>query len=108
MEARMRNQPLAHGRVPVGPVVVADQMKLASGIIARQRIEEFDKLLVAMAPIAASVDLATGNLQRGEQTGGAVALLVVGHLRRDARPKRQQRRGAIERLNLGLFVDAQH
>jgi hypothetical protein len=33
---------------------------------------------VAMAPIAASVYFAAGDLQRGEQTGGAVALIVVG------------------------------
>jgi hypothetical protein len=92
----------------MGPIVVADQMKFSSGIAARQRIKEFDELLVAMAPIATSVHLATGDLQRGEQTGGAVTLIVVGHLRREAGPQRQQRGGAIKRLNLRFFVHAQH
>jgi hypothetical protein len=58
MEARMRDQPLAHGRVTMSPIVVAGQMELAPAITARQRIEEFDELLVAMAPIATSMDLA--------------------------------------------------
>jgi hypothetical protein len=31
------------------------------------------------------VDLATGNLQRRVQTGGAVALIVVGHLGLESR-----------------------
>jgi len=44
---------------------------------------------------------------RGEQTSGAVALIVVGHLRRNAGSKRQQRSGAIKRLNLGFLVYAQ-
>src|SRR5262249_7337276 len=92
----------------MGSVVVADQVHLASGIAARQRIEELEELLVAMTPIATSVHLARGHLQRGEQAGGAVALIIVSHLRRDAGSQRQQRCGAIKRLDLRFFVHAQH
>ena len=42
----------------MGPVVVADQVHLAFGIAARQRIEGLEELLVAMTPIAMSVHLA--------------------------------------------------
>ena len=92
----------------MGSVVVADQVHLASGIAARQRIEELEELLVAMTPIATSVHLARGHLQCGEQAGGAVALIIVSHLRGDAGSQRQQRCGAIKRLDLRFFVNAQH
>jgi hypothetical protein len=51
-------------------------------------------------------DLAGGDLQRGEQGGGAVADVVVAGLLRQSGPQRQDRRGAIQRLDLRLFVDA--
>jgi hypothetical protein len=61
-----------------------------------------------MLPLAAPVHLAAGQLQRGKQAGSAVALVVVSHLGRDAWTQRRQRCGAIKRLDLGLFVHAQH
>ena len=48
------------------------------------------------------------HVQRGEQGGGAVALVVVGHRAGPARLHRQRRLGAVQRLDLGLLVHAQH
>src|SRR5512132_3904481 len=52
--------------------------------------------------------LALQHVQRGEQRGGAVALVIVGH--RGAAPllHRQARLAAVERLNLALHDERQH
>src|SRR5579875_3746002 len=108
MEARMRGQPLLYCRMLVGAVIVADQVDLASRIAAGQRVEERNELHVSMAVETARVNLAGGHLQRGEQTGGAVAGVIMGAARGQPRPHRQQPLGAVERLDLGFFVHAQH
>ena len=45
---------------------------------------------------------------RGEQVRRAVALVVVGHRPSPARLHRQARLGAVQRLDLGLLVEAEH
>ena len=52
--------------------------------------------------------LAAGEIERGVQAGGAVPLVVVGRPRRGAGQHRQDRCGAVERLDLALLIDAQH
>jgi hypothetical protein len=47
------------------------------------------------------------HVQGGEEGGGAVALVVVGHRRASARLGGQPRLGAVEGLDLGLLVDGQ-
>ena len=60
-------------------------------------------------PVKAAVGhLAGGHLQGGKQRGGAVADVVVGAPLGQPRPQRQDRRGAVQRLDLGLLVHAQH
>jgi len=83
----MFSQPPRDGRMLVGAVVVTDQMDLAAAPAAGERIEKIDELVVPVAPITAPVNLAAGHFERGEQAGGAVAGVVVGHLRWDARPQ---------------------
>ena len=46
--------------------------------------------------------------KRGVEAGGARALVVVGRALGRAGQHRQDRRGAVERLDLGLLVDAEH
>ena len=58
--------------------------------------------------VAGAGDLAAGDLKRGVEAGGAVALVIVSHPLRLARLDRQRRLGAIERLDLRLLVDAEH
>jgi hypothetical protein len=53
-------------------------------------------------------DLAGGDLERGEQGDGAVPNVVVGAPLGQTGLHRQDRGGAVQRLNLGLLVDAEH
>ncbi len=71
-------------------------------------VEERDELLVAVLGVAGTGDLAGRDLQRGVEAGRAVALVVMRHPLRLARLHRQRRLGAIERLDLGLLIHAQH
>ena len=57
---------------------------------------------------AGLLDPAGGHLQRGEQGGGAVADVVVGLFLGHPGPDRQDRRGPVQGLDLGLLVDADH
>ena len=108
MEARMGGEPAHDRRMLVGAIVVADQMQLKSRIAFGQRFQEGDEFDVGVALEAPSMDLAAGHLQRGEQAGGAVARVVVSHTSGQSGPHRQRRLRAIKRLNLGLFIHAQH
>ena len=71
----------------------------------RQKFAEFDR---AVALVAAADDPTGGDVQGGEQRGCAVALVVMAAPLDLPRPHRQQRLSAVERLDLRLFVDAQH
>ncbi len=53
-------------------------------------------------------DLTGPDVQRGEQIDGAVAFVVMGHGLRPPGFERQRRLGAIQRLALGLLVEAEH
>ena len=108
MEARVGGEPARDRRMLVGAIVVADQMQLKSRITLGERFQEGDEFDVGVALEAPSMDLAAGHLQRGEQAGGAVARVVVSHTRGQSGPHRQRRLRAIKRLNLGLFIHAQH
>src|SRR5713226_7452189 len=53
-------------------------------------------------------DLSLECLQSGEQGGGAVAFVIVGHRAATPLLNRQPRLGAIQGLNLTLFVHAEY
>ena len=76
--------------------------------IALDLAQEPQELAAAMAGIAAPDDLAGGGVERREQAERSVALIVVRTPLELARPHRQKRLGAIQRLDLALFVDAQN
>ena len=71
-------------------------------------VEEADELLMPMALHAAADDLAVEHVEGGEQRGGAVALVVMGHGAGASLLHRQTRLGAVERLDLALLVDREH
>ena len=74
-------------------------------------IERLQKLLELDRPVAAvqaADHLAGGQVQRGVEAGGPGAFLVVGRALGHARQQRQDRRRAVERLDLGLLIHAQH
>ena len=62
----------------VGGVVVHDQMQLLVGIAAGKVAEEDQELLVPVPRFTHSGDLAGGDLECGEQGGGAVPDVIVG------------------------------
>ena len=63
---------------------------------------------MAVALHAAADDRAVEHVEGGEQRGGAVALVVMGHGAGAALLHRQAGLGAVERLDLALLVDRQH
>ena len=105
----MAVEPGAHLRVLVGGVVVEDDVdELAGWHLRLDGVEEADELLMAVALHAAADDRAVEHVEGGEQRGGAVALVVVGHGAGAALLHRQAGLGAVERLDLALLVDRQH
>jgi hypothetical protein len=70
--------------------------------------QELQPLTVSVALLALADDLAIEHVERGEQRGRAIALVVVRHGGRTALLERQSRLRAIERLHLALLVAAQH
>ncbi len=62
----------------------------------------------AYTPIAYADDRTGQHVQRGEQRGRAVALVVMGHRAVTARLHRQARLRTVQGLNLALLVHAQH
>ena len=68
-------------------------------------VEEANELLVAMPSHAASDHSSVEDVERGEQSGRAVALVVMGHRPAFSGLERQARLRAVERLDLALLVD---
>ena len=61
-----------------------------------------------MARQAFADDLAGFDVERGEQRGRAVALVIMGHGSGATLLERQSRLGPVECLNLRLLIHAQH
>jgi hypothetical protein len=93
----------------MGGVVVEHHMdRIAGRHLALDGIEKADEFLVPVALHAAADDLALEHVEGGEQGGGAMALVIVGH--RGAAPPLHLQPGlsAVERLDLALLVEAQN
>ena len=76
--------------------------------LAFMGFQKADELLMAMTMDVAAHHRAVEHVERGEQGRRAVSLVVMGHGPGVALLQRQPRLGAIERLNLALFVDGQN
>ena len=99
--ARMTAQPGMHLGVLVGGVVVDDGVEaLPAETCALDGIQEADELLMPMALHAAADDLALQHVERREQRGRAVALVVVRHGPGPALLHGQARLGAVQGLDL--------
>ena len=70
--------------------------------------QEAQELLMAVALHALPDHRASGDIERGKQGSGAMALVVVRHGARSALFHRQPWLGTVERLDLALLVDAEH
>ena len=89
--------------------VVHDEVDVEVGRhVALDRVEELAELLRAVAGHAFADDRSGLHVERGEQRGRAVPLVVVGAPLGLAGPHRQQRLGAVQRLDLAFLVDAEH
>ncbi|WP_409564291.1 hypothetical protein [Methylobacterium sp. J-076] len=58
--------------------------------------------------VSAAEDGAGGDVEGGKQRGRAVTCIIVAPALDLTGPHRQEGLGPVQRLNLGLFVDAQH
>ena len=77
--ARMAGEPGFDLRMLVGGVVVGDQMDVEIGRdVAVEMIKKGEELLMPMARLALRDDRAVEHVERGEQGGGAVSIVVVG------------------------------
>lgn len=67
-----------------------------------------DEFLMAMTLHVLADDGAVEHVEGGEQRGGSVALVVMGHGSEPTPLHRQAGLGAVERLDLALLVNRQH
>ena len=81
---------------------------LARWNIALNLVQKANEFLVAMALHVLSGHGAVENVQRCEQGGRTVALVIMGHGRTAPLFHRQAGLGAVEGLYPGLFVDRKH
>ena len=103
--AGLARQPFMHVGVFVGGVVVEDQVDhLAGRNGPLDGVQEAEELLVPVARHALADHRAVEDVERGEQGGGAMALVVVGHGAEATGLHRQARLGAVERLDLRFYV----
>ena len=78
---------------------------LSPGDLGLDGVQEADELLMPMAWHTTADHLAIQDVERGEQGGGAVALIVVGHGASPSLLHGQARLGAVEGLDLALLID---
>ncbi len=109
MPGRPAGEPVTDQRGLVARRIVRDDVDVEiGGHILLHRIEEAAELVGAVARHALADDGAGLHIQRSKQRGRAVALIVVSAPLGLPRPQGQQRLGAIQRLDLRLFIDAKH
>jgi hypothetical protein len=82
--------------------------QFSSRNVSLQSIQEAEELLMPVALHVPPEDFTGQDIQRREQRGRSVPLVVVGHGCTAALLHRQPRLGAVERLDLGLLVDREH
>ena len=105
----MARKPCPNLRVLVGGVVVQDHVDfLARRCVAVDGVEEADELLMPVALHVLPDDFTGQDVQRREQRGRPVPLVVVGHRCAAALLERQPRLGAVKRLDLGLLIETEH
>ena len=90
VEARMPLQPPLHRGMLMRGVVVDDGMHVDVGRrVGVEHVETCPKLLLSMAGVAGADHRAFEDMQRREQGGRAMSLVVVGHRPGSARLQRQ-------------------
>ncbi len=109
VKPRVRGEPALDLRRPMGAAVVEHEVGVeVGGDLTIDGLQELLELDRTVASVQGADHLARREVQPGVETAGAVTLVVVGGARRRARQHRQDRRGAVQRLDLRLLIDAQH
>ena len=105
----MADEPALDRRRLVGGGVVEHDVHVEAGRYGGvDQVEEATELLGPVARRHLCDHLPGGDIERRLEVGGAVADGDVGSSARHPRHQRQHRRGAIERLDLRLLIDAEH
>jgi hypothetical protein len=91
----------------VGTVVVEHQVGIRiGGNSSIDPFQEIQKLDRTVASIALTENVACGNIERSEQAGNAVPLVVVGASLQRSDPHGQNRLCTAKSLNLRFLIDA--
>jgi hypothetical protein len=105
----MLRQPASGFRGFVAGGVVEHEVHVElGGDVLIDRLQELQELDRAVTRVQLADHLATLNVQRGVQAGGAVPPIIVRGAFGGAGQHRQDRRGAVQRLDLRFLVDRQH
>lgn len=108
VEPRVFDEPVTDGLGLVGAVVVENQVNVelrwSVGVDGVEELAEFNG---AMPFVGLADDLPGLDVQRSEERDRAVSAVVVGPPLGLARSHREQGLCTLERLNLGLLVDAE-
>ena len=108
-EAWMPGQPAPDTFVAVGPIVVEDQVQgYGIGKLLVKAAQKLKELLMAVARITLANDTPFDHLERRKQGRRAMALIVMSKGAAAPGFEGQSRLGAIQRLNLALFIHAEH
>src|ERR1700686_4782098 len=105
MESLVLLQPALHPFMLVGRVVIAEQGDFfACGNGSINHAQKPQPFLMAVLLLAQAVDLAVSGVERGEQRGCAVALIVMRHGGAAPLLHRQATSRAIQCLYLALLI----
>jgi hypothetical protein len=77
-------------------------------VAPRHQLQELEEFLVTVPGVGLAGHLASGDVEGGEERGGAVAQIVVGAPLHLTGTHGQQRLGPIEGLDLALLIDTEH
>src|SRR5215210_2986991 len=93
----------------VRAVVIQDEVEFQFGRkLGIDGAQKFEELLMAVARQALSDHFAIQHIERRKQGRGAVADIVMGVRAATPLLERQTGLGAVERLDLALFIDTKH
>jgi hypothetical protein len=108
-EARVPVEPCADLGVFVGGVIVEDHVhRLVGWHACINGVQEADELLMPVLLHIPSDHGAIEDVERGEQRGRAVPLVIMSHRAEPPLLERQPWLRAVERLNLALLIKRQH
>ena len=109
VEAGVRREPALDLRRLVAGGVVEDEMDIEiGGHVLVDRFEELQELEARWRRCRAPITSPLCDVERRVQARGAVALVVVRGALGGAGQQRQDRRGAVQCLDLALLVHAEH